>query len=357
MTGRVLNPELLQTTLREKEIRHLTAQARRLKDPTIARKAAFKAWRTMRTRNREMAAKGIVPLLQFSEDLLTLPPGVVGGHYVLHPPLIKGSKLTYVEKGGIGKQLSDGWAINFAIGCTFGCKFCYVDEIHKKFGFRRAGNSVYNDWGFYFLVPENMGEVIEKTEWSKWKGEEVMLSSTHDPYLPQLRKWTRTILEHALPEGVKFCIQTRSPLVERDFDLLSEYKSQVRVQVSIATLNPALSRVAETRVVGPERRMETLRKAKELRLDTGVIIAPVFPSVKVRRNVKADLEAIALELSKIRPTHIYGESLHVRGINIAYLEKAVDERLDLVGFDKVAEKMFHEVLGAYNLKGIWWPEH
>lgn len=335
----------------------MTARARQVKDPAASRKAAFKAWRTMRVRNREMAAKGTIPLLQFSEDLLTLPPGVVGGHYVLRPPLVKGSKLTYVEKGGVGKQLSDGWAINFAIGCTFGCKFCYVDEIHKKFGFRRAGSAVYNEWGFYFLVPQNMGEVIEQTDWSKWRGEEVMLSSTHDPYLPQLRRWTRKILEVALPAGVKFCIQTRSPLVERDFDILGEFKSQVRVQVSIATLNPALARMVETRVVDPERRMETLRKAKEFKLNTGVIIAPVFPSVRVRRNVRADLEAIALELSEIRPTHIFGESLHVRGINLAYVENAAGEKLNLVGFDRVAEKMFHEVLGAYNLKGIWWPEH
>lgn len=347
----------MEASALDQEIRHLTARARQVKDSAASRKAAFKAWRTMRIRNREAAAKRTVPLLQFSEELLTLPPGVVGGHYHLNPPLIKGSKLTYVEKGGIGKQLSDGWVINFAIGCTFGCKFCYVDEIHKKFGFKRAGGIVYNDWGSYFSIPDNMEEVIQKTDWSKWKGEEVMLSSTHDPYLPQLRGWTREILEHALEAGVRLCIQTRSPLVEQDLGLLAEYKKQVRIQVSIATLNPVLSRVVETRVVPPERRMAILRKAKAAGLKIGVIIAPVFPPVKARRKVRADLEAMALELSEIRPDHVYGESLHVRGINLAYVDKAIGEKLELTGFDKKAGEMFHQVLGEYGMKGIWWPEH
>jgi DNA repair photolyase len=348
---------MLEASAQEQEIRHQTARARQVKDPGARRKAAFKAWRTMRAMNRAKAAKGSANLLLFSDEIMALPPGVVSGHYVLNPPLIKESKLTYVEKGGVGKQLSDGWVINFAIGCTFGCKFCYVDEIHKKFGFRRAGSLVYNDWGYYFAVPSNMKEVIDATDWSKWKGEEVMLSSTHDPYLPQLRKWTRKVLEVALPAGVKFCVQTRSPLVERDFDILHDYKKQVRIQVSVATLNPAFSRAVETRVVDPERRIAILRAAKAAGLRTGVIMAPIFPSVPQRKNVRADLEAMALELSKIRPDHIYGESIHVRGINLAYVENAIGEKLELLGFDGKAEAMFHQVLGEYGLSGIWWPEH
>ena len=85
-------------------------------------------------------------------------------------------------------------------------------------------------WGNYFLLPSNIDDAIEKTPWAKWKGIEVMMSSTHDPYLPNLTNITHKILEKGLPEGVKFCIQTRSPLIERDFPLLIKYKNQVRIQ-------------------------------------------------------------------------------------------------------------------------------
>jgi DNA repair photolyase len=341
----------------DREIRRLTARASHLKDHEVARRAAFKAWKTIREKKRQRAASSAVPLLEFVGETLILPPDVATGNYILRPPLIKSSKLTDVSKGGVGKKLSDGWVINFAIGCTFGCRFCYVDEIHKKFGFNRAGNIVYNEWGSYFAVPLDFEKLIEQTQWEKWKGEEVMLSSTHDAFLPQLHKSARKILESALPAGVKFCIQTRSPLVEQHFDLLSNYKKQVRLQVSIATMNNALSRLIEPRVVPPMRRVEVLRKAKESGLTTGVIIAPVFPPVRARLNVEEDLSEIAKALEVISPAYIYGESLHVRGINLAYVEKALGERISVnATFDKNAERSFDNALAKHGMKGKWWRE-
>jgi DNA repair photolyase len=335
----------------------LTARASQLKDPTVAREAAFKAWRTIRQKQRERAALGSRSIVDFTGESISLPPGVVGGTYKLASPLVKRSKLTYSSKGGVGKELSDGWVINFAIGCTFGCRFCYVDAIHKKFSFVRAGNLVYNDWGYYFSLPENLDGLIEQTPWEKWKGQEIMLSSTHDPYLPHLNGWARKILEAALPHGVKFCVQTRSPLVERDFELMRHYRKQVRLQVSIATMNEMLSRLIEPRVVAPKRRMQVLKKAKDIGLRTGIIVAPVFPPTVQRPDVNKDLEMIADCLSEIKPDFIYGESLHVRGINIAYIEKAVGQKLDLDGFDRKAEEMFSNSLRDKGLKGRWWREY
>jgi DNA repair photolyase len=350
----------VQSVLAEKpskSVRSDTARASAVRDPAAAREAAFKAWRTMREQKRVKTAKGMVSLVEFAGESLTLPPGVASGTYKIRAPLIKPSKLTYVDKGGVGKELSDGWVINYSIGCIMGCRFCYVDSIHKKFSFTRVGNIVYNDWGNYFAVPENLDDAIEETKWEKWKGIEVMMSSTHDPYLAQLHKAARKILEHALPAGVKICIQTRSPLVERDFGLIADYRDQVRLQVSIATYDSALSRLVETRVVPPQRRMETLRKAKDAGLRTGVIIAPVFPPVSVRRNLEADLEAIIADLEKIQPDYIYGESVHIRGINLAYVENALGEKVDISGFDRKAEKLFREILSDHGLRGRWWVEH
>ena len=347
----------LQTTLSNREIRRLTAQASRFKDPDESRKAALKAWRTIREKKRRALAKGAKSLLEFKDETLFLPPGVASGKFRITAPLIKNSKLTKVSKGGVGKELSDGWALNFAIGCTFGCRFCYVDEIHKKWGSRRAGNIVYNDWGFYLSLPDNLAEAIEETKWSRWKGEEVMLSSTHDPYLPQLHKWTRKILERALSEGVRFCIQTRSPLVEQDFNLLRQYRRQVRLQVSIATYDLAFCRMIEPRVVPPRRRMEILLKARDWDLTTGIIIAPIFPPLAARRDVVRDVDAIVADLEEATPNHIYGESLHLRGINQAYVEQAVAEPLRLNGFDKEAQTLFNLVLRKHGLKGTWWPEY
>src|SRR6266480_1029206 len=115
-----------------------------------------------------------------------VPASVAEGTYRCSPPLIRQSKLTTKERGGVGKDLSHGWNLNFAVGCTHACPFCYVDSIHKRFGALRYGDLVERKWGDYFLVPENLEAAIHQTAWERWAGIEVMMSSTHDPYLPTL---------------------------------------------------------------------------------------------------------------------------------------------------------------------------
>ncbi len=279
------------------------------------------------------------------------------GSYTISSPLIKPSKLTWIEKGGIGKELSDGWSLNFAIGCTHACRFCYVDSIHKRYGQKRAGSLVNMPWGNYFLVPSNIEQAIKDTNWSRWANTEAMMSSTHDPYLPKLLLITRKILEAALPAGVKLCIQTRSPLVLKDLPLLSKYKDQVRLQVSVATMDHKLASIIEPRVASPESRFRVLTEAAKRGIDTGVILAPIFPPLTVRPDVRTDMEALVKEVAKTSPSHIYGESLHTRGSNMSEIEIALGEKIEIGGFDRAAERIFHSTLNKYGLKGRWWHEH
>ena len=211
-------------------------------------------------------------------------------------------------------------------------------------------------WGNYLYVPSNIDEAIEKTPWGRWKGIEAMMSSTHDPYIPSLAKTTRKILEAALPAGVKLCIQTRSPLAIQDFDYLEQFKDQVRVQVSIATMNKGLARIIEPRVAKSEARLRIIEKAKDLGLNTGIIIAPIMPPLSIRPSPSSDLAEIVGRLVSLRPDNIYGESLHVRGSNMGELEAALGEKIMLGDFDLAMEKQFHKTLGKFGLKGRWWRE-
>lgn len=317
--------------------------------------AALKAWSTIR-RNKIERMKLENETLEdylFSIDSRR----IFNGTFRLSYPLIKKSKLTRVENGGVGKELSDGWALNYAIGCTHACRFCYVDNIHKRYGEKRAGPFVNRAWGNYLYVPSNIDEAIEKTNWDRWKDVEVMMSSTHDPYIPALSKTTRKLLETSLPAGVKLCIQTRSPLVVKDFGYLEEFKNQVRVQVSIATMSTELSRIIEPRVAPSEARFRIIEKAKDHGLNTGIIIAPILPSLKIRPFPSRDLKEIAERLSLLLPDNIYGECLHVRGSNISELEAILGEKIELGDFDYKMEISFHKILFRHGLTGRWWKEH
>ncbi len=327
------------------------------KDPEKEKQhmAAVKAWQTIRIKRIEKikSENESIDDYNFSRDLRS----VAYGEYRINPPLIKPSKLTYVEKGGVGKELSDGWALNYAVGCTHACRFCYVDSIHKRYDAKRIGRGVNRSWGDYFYTPNNIDYAIEKTNWSKWSGIEVMMSSMHDPYLPQLYNTTRKIITKALENGVKLCVQTRSPLVKRDFDIYEKYKDQVRIQVSVATMNSELARFIEPRVSPPEERINIIRNAKSRGLKAGIIIAPVMPPLNIRPDVKQDMEEIIRAISEIKPDFIYGETIHARGSNIKEIESLLGEQLYLNGFDRPVELHFYSLLKKYGLKGIWWREH
>jgi DNA repair photolyase len=122
-------------------------------------------------------------------------------------------------------------------------------------------------------------------------------------------------------------------------------------------MNRALARRIEPRVPPPEARLEILRKAKASGLSVGVIVAPVFPPTADRPDFVEDLATLFRELAVIRPDHIYGESLHVRGENTHLVERALGEPV-VVGreFDRAAERAFQGELRAVGLRGTWWPE-
>jgi DNA repair photolyase len=278
----------------------------------------------------------------------------------INPPLVKPSRLTSRDAGGVGKELSNGWAVNFAVGCSFGCPFCYVDYIWKGYGRAKFGPVVDLKWGDYLLLPSNLDEAIKATPWERWSDVEVLMSSTHDPFLPQLVEGAMKILEAALPKGVKFCIQTRSPLAARSIPLLAMYREQVRLQVSIATMDRYFSRLIEPRVASPEARLNLLRKAKEAGLKVGVIIAPVFPPVPQRPDWRSDMEEIFRALADIEPDFIYGESLHIRGMNVIYLKEVLGveiSRKELSRLDHEAGRLFRELTMRYRLRGTWWYEY
>jgi DNA repair photolyase len=185
------------------------------------------------------------------------------------------------------------------------------------------------------------------------------MSSTHDPFLPQLLPYAQAILETGLRHGVHFLIQTRSLNALLVLPLLAKYRDQVIFQVSIATINEELRRIIEPRVPPARARLAMLRKAKELELRVGAIIAPILPQVKQRPDVRANLDALMKELASIGMDQVFGEMLHIRGCsNIAKLKELLGEELAISReMDKWLGNLFEALLSKYGLKGKYWYEY
>ena len=274
----------------------------------------------------------------------------------LRPVLVKRSALS---AGSSGKDLSDGWAVNFAVGCTHGCRFCYVDRIwrlHSKNPLSPLHGRELGEWGQYLYVPNDLEEQIKRTPWRRWGGARLLMSSTHDPYLPELyfpNKWPRKILEAALPHGVRFTVLTRSALPTQDFDLYVKYRGQVTLMSSIPTLDSAFARVTEPRAPPPSARLAMLKKAKEAGIPIGAVVAPII----TRPGWREDLERLFKTLAELGPDVVFGESLHARGPNLARLRAAgVDAEVGPAA-DREVGQLFEELLERYGLHGAYWYEY
>jgi DNA repair photolyase len=260
--------------------------------------------------------------------------------------------------GGSGKDLSDGWAVNFAFGCTHGCLFCYVDRIWRLHASNKRSpyrGLELGEWEQYLYVPGDLEERIRRTSWRKWGGKRILMSSTHDPYLPELywpNKWRR-ILEAALPHGVRFTILTRSTLPTQDFDLYAQHREQILLMSSVPTLDSNSTRITEPRAPPPAARLRMLKKAKELGIEVDVVVAPII----ARRRWQEDLERLFNALAELEPSVVYGESLHARGLNLARLRAAGVEVQVGPAVDREVGRVFEELLKRYGLRGAYWYEY
>jgi DNA repair photolyase len=258
-----------------------------------------------------------------------------------------------------GKGLSDGWVINFAVGCSHGCLFCYVDRIWRLHAANKHSplyGAELGEWGQYLYVPPDLEEQIRRTPWHRWSGRRILMSSTHDPYLPELywpNKWPRRILEAALPHGVEFTILTRSALPTQDFDLYVKYRSQITLMSSIPTLDDAFAKATEPRAPPPGARLAMLKKAKELGMSIGVVVAPII----ARPGWKESLERLFNALAELEPDVVFGESLHARGLNLARLKAAGVEVRVGPAADREAGRVFERLLREYGLRGVYWYEY
>lgn len=166
--------------------------------------------------------------------------------------------------------------LNPYAGCSFACSYCYVREMPVA-KFRKE------PWGSWIDIKEEAAALLAKElVKARRKGPvTVFMSSSTDPYQPleYKERITRSLLEVMVQEPPDFLlVQTRSPLVTRDIDLLQLMHGRVRVSMTVETdLEPV--RRAFTPAAPPiAARLRALRQLTEAGIETQAAISPVLPS-------------------------------------------------------------------------------
>ncbi len=156
---------------------------------------------------------------------------------------------------------------------------CYARPSHEYLGLG-AGTDFERKITVKPEAPRLLREAFERPS---WKGELVVFSGVTDCYQPLEASYrlTRGCLEVCAAYGNPAGIITKSPLIERDLDVLQELnrKASVSVSVSIPIWDRAHAHAMEPFVATPERRVRTIARLAAAGLNVGVNVAPVIPGL------------------------------------------------------------------------------
>jgi DNA repair photolyase len=188
-------------------------------------------------------------------------------------------------------------SINPYRGCEHGCIYCFARPTHEYLGF-----SAGLDFESRIMVKEDGPELLRKELSSpKWKPQTIVMSGVTDCYQPIERKLriTRRCLEVLAEFRNPVAIITKNHLVTCDIDFLSELArhNAAVVNVSITTLDPALTPTLEPRASLPAHRLAAVRELSAAGIPVNVMVAPVIPAItdhEMPRIIEAAAEAGAV---------------------------------------------------------------
>lgn len=165
--------------------------------------------------------------------------------------------------------------LNPYAGCAFACRYCYVREMPIA-RFREE------PWGDWVEVKENAAQrLAAELAAARKKGPVTLfMSSATDPWQPLEFRYriTRSLLEtmNRLKPDFLF-VQTRSPLITRDIDLLAGLADRLLVSMTVETDLEHVRRAFTPMAPPIPARLKALRRLKEAGLNVQAAVSPVLP--------------------------------------------------------------------------------
>lgn len=162
--------------------------------------------------------------------------------------------------------------MNLYRGCSHGCIYC------------DSRSSCYQIEEFDVVRGKQDALLILEQELARKKDSGVVgIGAMSDTYNPQEAKYelTRGALNLLLKYKFGVSIDTKSNLILRDLDLLSQLnqKKSVIVKFTVTTPHDELSKIIEPKVCTSSQRFAAVRKLSEAGIFTGIMLNPVLPYI------------------------------------------------------------------------------
>jgi DNA repair photolyase len=183
-------------------------------------------------------------------------------------------------------------SINPYRGCEHGCIYCFARPTHAYLGMSPGA-----DFESRLFAKPNAADLLAKELRAPGYVPRVIAMGTNtDPYQPLEKKMriTRSILEVLRDFQHPVAIVTKSPLILRDLDILSEMAAMglAKAALSVTSLDRKLAREMEPRAGTPARRLQAIAGLAQAGVPAGVMFAPAIPALN-DHEMEAVLEAAA----------------------------------------------------------------
>jgi DNA repair photolyase len=162
------------------------------------------------------------------------------------------------------------YALNPYTGCEHACSYCYARFMKRFTGHKEP-------WGEFVDVKMNAPELLAVEIGRKRRGT-VWMSGVCDPYQPLEAHYelTRRCLEILAHTDWPVRVQTRSPLVLRDMDILKE-ASDLEVGLTVTTADDDIRKLFEPCAPAIGERIRALDELHAAGIRTFAMIAPMLP--------------------------------------------------------------------------------
>jgi DNA repair photolyase len=235
---------------------------------------------------------------------------------------------TVINEVPASSRMPFRYTINAYRGCSHACLFCFARPTHDYLGL-----GIGEDFDRKIVVKVNAVERVRAELRSRrWRGEPIAMGTNTDPYQKAEGKYhlTRGIIAALAEAANPFSILTKSTLVLRDRDVLVDAtrRTDVRVNLSIGTLDRDVWRLMEPGTPPPAKRVEAVAKLNAAGIPCGVLVAPVLPGLS---DAEDQLVSVAEACVDAGAVSVSAVSLHLRpGVRDYFLDRLRQDRPDLI---------------------------
>lgn len=200
------------------------------------------------------------------------------------------------------------WGANTYRGCEHNCVYCNARYTHEYLGLQTG------EFAHKIIVKDNAAEALDR-EFSreKWRKMTVNLATVTDPYQPAESKFkiTREVLKVFLKHNNPLMLTTKSALVLRDLDILTEIAQTgfLNVVITLPTLNEDLRKRIETKAPSTEKRLDVIKGLHEAGIAVGVAAIPLLPYIS---DHEKDIEELIKTIAESGADYVIVDMLNFR---------------------------------------------